>query len=83
MNNRSMDVDVLEFTVIIKLESLGLECSNVVSRGRAADMQVPMGVWISAIVIVALLTWMTIWITNKAYSKKWEDHDNEKDGEFR
>ncbi|WP_236343349.1 hypothetical protein [Paenibacillus plantiphilus] len=46
-------------------------------------MHVPMGVWISAIVIVAILTWMTIWITNKAYSKKWEDHDNEKDGEFR
>lgn len=46
-------------------------------------MNVPMGVWISAIVIVALLTWMTIWVTNKAYSKKWEDNDNEKDGEFR
>ncbi|CAH1209122.1 hypothetical protein PAECIP111893_02986 [Paenibacillus plantiphilus] len=83
MNNRPDKVDVLEFTVIIKLESVGFECSGVVNQRRAADMHVPMGVWISAIVIVAILTWMTIWITNKAYSKKWEDHDNEKDGEFR
>ncbi|WP_263364364.1 hypothetical protein [Paenibacillus sabuli] len=38
-------------------------------------MGVPVGVWIAAGVILILLTWMTIWVTNKAYSKRWEDSD--------
>ncbi|WP_192043365.1 hypothetical protein [Paenibacillus lycopersici] len=37
-------------------------------------MGVPAGVWISAVIIGVLVTWMTIWITNKAYSRRWEDH---------
>ena len=36
-------------------------------------MGVPAGVWIAAVIIVALLAWMTFWVTNKAYSRKWED----------
>jgi rhodanese-related sulfurtransferase len=35
-------------------------------------MDVPAGVWIAAAIIGILLTWMTIAITNKAYSKKWD-----------
>jgi hypothetical protein len=38
-------------------------------------MNVPAGVWISAIIILVILTWMTLWVTNKAYSKRWEDSD--------
>ncbi|WP_165822405.1 hypothetical protein [Paenibacillus montanisoli] len=40
-------------------------------------MGVPAGVWIAAAVIAVVLTWMTIWVTNKAYSKRWEDHNVE------
>ncbi len=36
-------------------------------------MGVPAGVWIAAVIIVVLLAWMTFWVTNKAYSRKWED----------
>ncbi|RCW46494.1 hypothetical protein DFP97_109137 [Paenibacillus prosopidis] len=38
-------------------------------------MNVPVGVWIFAAIIVVLLTWLTLWITKKAYSKKWDDSD--------
>ncbi len=38
-------------------------------------MDVPAGVWIFAGIIVALLTWLTLWITKKAYSKKWDESD--------
>lgn len=38
-------------------------------------MNVPAGVWIFAAIIVVLLTWMTLWVTKKAYSKKWDDSD--------
>ncbi|WP_263280389.1 hypothetical protein [Paenibacillus darwinianus] len=41
-------------------------------------MQVPAGVWVTAVIIVIILGWVTFWVTNKAYSKKWEDHDNER-----
>ncbi|WP_341281861.1 hypothetical protein [Paenibacillus sp. FSL H8-0537] len=41
-------------------------------------MDVPVGVWIAAIVIVGILAWITFWITNKAYSRKWDEHDEDK-----
>ncbi|NIK76567.1 DNA-binding helix-hairpin-helix protein with protein kinase domain [Paenibacillus castaneae] len=44
-------------------------------------MQVPMGIWVVTAVIIVILVWMTIWITNKAYSKRWEDHDDRIDGQ--
>jgi hypothetical protein len=39
-------------------------------------MGVPVGVWVAAGIILVVLTWLTIWVTNKAYSKKWEDHED-------
>ncbi|MFC5648818.1 hypothetical protein ACFPYJ_06690 [Paenibacillus solisilvae] len=44
-------------------------------------MQVPAGVWISAAIIIVILSWMIFWITNKAYSKRWEDYDDRIDGQ--
>lgn len=38
-------------------------------------MNVPVGVWIFSGIIVVLLTWLTLWITKKAYSKKWDESD--------
>lgn len=38
-------------------------------------MGVPIGVWIFSGIIVVLLTWMTLWVTKKAYSKKWDESD--------
>ncbi|CAM4142448.1 hypothetical protein PAAL109150_12585 [Paenibacillus alkaliterrae] len=38
-------------------------------------MDVPAGVWIFSGIIVVLLTWITLWVTKKAYSKKWDDSD--------
>lgn len=48
-------------------------------------MGVPVGVWIAAVIIGIIVTWMTIWVTNKAYSRRWEDHgiDKEQEGESR
>ncbi|MGG4142349.1 hypothetical protein ABEW34_04385 [Paenibacillus algorifonticola] len=40
-------------------------------------MNVPIGVWIFSGLIVILLTWMTLWVTKKAYSKKWDDSDQD------
>lgn len=31
------------------------------------------GVWVFVVVIGLVLIGVTIWVTNKAYSKKWED----------
>ncbi|MBM7563251.1 hypothetical protein [Paenibacillus sacheonensis] len=42
-------------------------------------MGVPTGVWVSAAIIAVIVTWMTIWVTNKAYSRRWEDHGMKKD----
>lgn len=39
-------------------------------------MGVPASVWIISGIIVVLLTWMTLWVTKKAYSKKWDDSDH-------
>ncbi|GKU78321.1 hypothetical protein [Paenibacillus sp. L3-i20] len=36
---------------------------------------VPASVWIFSIIIIALVTWITLWITKKAYSKKWDESD--------
>jgi hypothetical protein len=44
-------------------------------------MQVPVGVWIFSAIIVVILSCITFWITNKAYSKRWEDHDDRIDGQ--
>ena len=41
-------------------------------------MGVPVGVWIAAGIILVILAWMTFWVTNKAYSRRWEDDDNHK-----
>jgi lipopolysaccharide export LptBFGC system permease protein LptF len=30
-----------------------------------------------ALVVAALILWATIWVTNKAYAKKWENSDDE------
>jgi hypothetical protein len=38
-------------------------------------MNVPAGVWIFSGIIVVLLTWLTLWVTKKAYSKKWDESD--------
>jgi len=42
-------------------------------------MDVPAIVWVSAIIIAIIVTWMTIWVTNKAYSRKWEDRTSDID----
>lgn len=39
-------------------------------------MQVPTGIWIVSAVIIIVISWVTFWITNKAYSRKWEDRDD-------
>lgn len=39
-------------------------------------MDVPIAVWIVSFIIVVILSWITFWITNKAYSRRWEDHDD-------
>lgn len=46
-------------------------------------MDVPVGVWVFAAIIVIVLAWMTFWVTNKAYSKRWEDHDTGDTGNSR
>ncbi len=38
-------------------------------------MHVPIGVWIAAAIIIAVLAWITFWVLNKAYSRKWEDDE--------
>jgi len=38
-------------------------------------MNVPAGVWIASAVIIVILTWMTLWVTKKAYSKKWDESE--------
>ncbi|WP_419872549.1 hypothetical protein [Candidatus Pristimantibacillus sp. PTI5] len=44
-------------------------------------MQVPVSVWVFSAIIVVILSCITFWITNKAYSKRWEDHDDRIDGQ--
>ena len=36
---------------------------------------VPAGVWVFAGIIIVLVTWVTLWVTKKAYSKKWDEAD--------
>ena len=43
-------------------------------------MGVPISVWVAAAVILGIVTWLTIWVTNKAYSKRWEDHGHQEAG---
>lgn len=38
-------------------------------------VHVGIGVWISAALMVAAIVGLTIWVTNKAYSRKWEDDE--------
>ena len=42
-------------------------------------MGVPASVWVAAAIILVIITWGTIWVTNKAYSKRWEDHGHQED----
>jgi hypothetical protein len=39
------------------------------------------GVLVISVIIAIAITWTLIVVTNKAYSKKWEDDDNEKGGQ--
>ncbi|NMM54392.1 hypothetical protein [Paenibacillus aquistagni] len=41
-------------------------------------MGVPTWIWIASAVIVVLIAWPTFWITNKAYSRKWEQDDDDR-----
>ncbi|WP_296976008.1 hypothetical protein [Thermobacillus sp. ZCTH02-B1] len=41
-------------------------------------MGVPTGVWVASFVILVAISWVTFWVTNKAYSRKWEDTDDPK-----
>ncbi|MEK4250524.1 MULTISPECIES: hypothetical protein [Paenibacillus] len=36
---------------------------------------IPTSAWVFSIVIIALVTWVTLWVTKKAYSKKWDESD--------
>ncbi|MCR8655972.1 hypothetical protein [Paenibacillus endoradicis] len=36
---------------------------------------VPGSVWFFTIIIIAIITWVTLWVTKKAYSKKWDQSD--------
>lgn len=36
---------------------------------------VPASVWISTVIIIVLVTWVTLWVTKKAYSRKWDEAD--------
>ncbi|MBP1995387.1 ABC-type transporter Mla subunit MlaD [Paenibacillus eucommiae] len=36
-------------------------------------MLVPTWIWVVSVIVIIVVVWMTIWVTNKAYSKKWED----------
>ena len=38
-------------------------------------MNVAPGVWIVAALTVIVIVSLTIWVTNKAYSRKWEDDE--------
>jgi len=35
--------------------------------------EVPGSVWFLGAVILIVITWLTIWATNKGYSKKWDE----------
>lgn len=39
------------------------------------------GVLVFSIIIAIAITWTLIVVTNKAYSRKWDDDDNEKGGQ--
>ncbi|CAH0118673.1 hypothetical protein PAE9249_01165 [Paenibacillus sp. CECT 9249] len=38
-------------------------------------MDVPIGVWISSIIIIFLISYITFWVTKKAYSRKWDEQE--------
>jgi hypothetical protein len=40
---------------------------------------VGIGVWIIAALVVFVVMGLTFWVTNKAYSRKWEESDDESD----
>lgn len=35
------------------------------------------GTFVVALIVAAVILWLTIWVTNKAYAKKWERLDDE------
>ena len=42
-------------------------------------LDVPTSVWVFTVIIIVVVTWLTIWVTNKAYSKKWDSSDTDSD----
>ena len=40
-------------------------------------MEIGIGVWVTAALTVFAIVGLTIWVTNKAYSKKWEDDESD------
>ncbi|WP_281278942.1 hypothetical protein [Paenibacillus kobensis] len=40
-------------------------------------MGVPAGVWVAAVIITIAIAWVTLWVTKKAYSRKWDEPDHE------
>ncbi len=30
------------------------------------------GVWIATAIIAVIITWLSVWVINKGYSKKWD-----------
>lgn len=38
-------------------------------------MGVPAGVWVGCVIITVIITWMSIWVVNKGYSRRWEDDE--------
>mgnify|MGYP006961607829 CR=1 FL=1 len=38
-------------------------------------MEVGPGIWIASGLIILVIVWLTIWVTNKAYSRKWEEDE--------
>ncbi len=43
-------------------------------------MHVPAGVWVVTVVLFVILLGVTLWVTRKAYSRKWEAADEENRG---
>ncbi|GBG05979.1 hypothetical protein PAT3040_00468 [Paenibacillus agaridevorans] len=45
-------------------------------------MNVPTSVWIVSAIIIIVLSWMTFWVTNKAYSRRWDEIEVDKKDEL-
>lgn len=38
-------------------------------------MEVPATVWIGCAIITIIITYLSIWVVNKGYSRRWEDDE--------